>query len=210
MSLSAVFCSRTFPRLAGLALILAALLVLSACWVASINPLYDEGTWDHAHKDPDVVNDESLIGSWILTDKKCTTVLVVALEKDAYDMQSTEEGEGCSDDKSHRRGRLVKLGSYYFLDVEPLPADVCDMCAAKHDIYVAKFDKTTLSLTPMDSDWLKKAIETKKVKLATVAGDTDTITASTKDLKAFFRKFAENKEAFKPESTGTFTRKPAS
>jgi hypothetical protein len=210
MSLSVALFSGTFPKLAGLAVIFAALLVLPGCWVSSINPLYDEGTWDHAHKDPDVVLDQSLIGSWTLTDKTCTTVLVVALENDAYDMQSTEEGEGCSEDKVHRRARLLKLGTHYFLDVEPLPADVCDMCAAKHDIFLAKFDKTTLSLAPMDSDWLKKAIETKRVKLATVAGDTDTITASTKDLKAFFCKFAEDKEAFKPESTDTFGRKPAS
>ncbi len=210
MSLSSSFFSRISPELVGLLAILAALVALSGCWVSSINPLYDEGTWDHAHKDPDVVLDQSLIGFWSLTDKKCTTVLVVALEKDAYDMQSTEQGEGCDEDKSHRRARLVKLGTHYFLDIEPLPDDVCDMCAAKHDILLAKFDKTTLSLTPMDSDWLKKSIETKRVKLATVTGDTDTITASTKDLKTFFRKFAENKEAFKPESTDTLTRKPAS
>ncbi len=118
-------------------------------------------------------------------------------------MQSTEQGDGCSEDKSHRRSRLLKLGTNYFLDVEPLPADVCDMCVAKHDIFLVKFDKTMLSLTPMDSDWLRKAIETKRVKLATVAGDTDTITASTKDLKKFFRKFAEDKQAFKAESAET-------
>jgi hypothetical protein len=210
MSLSVDLLSRGFSRFAGLALILAALLVLSGCWVSSINALYDEGTWDHPHKDPDVVLDRGLIGFWTVTDKKCATVLTVALEKDVYDLQSTEEGEGCDEDKSHRRAKLVKLGTHYFLDIEPLPDDVCDMCAAKHDILLAKFDMATLSLTPMDSDWLKKSIETKRVKLATVTGDTDTITASTKDLKAFFRKFAENKEAFKPESTDTLTRKPAS
>ncbi len=81
MPLSGVFLSRTLPRLAGFALILAVLVVLQGCWVASINPLYDEGTWDHPHNDPDVVLDQSLIGSWSLTDKKCTTVLVIALEK---------------------------------------------------------------------------------------------------------------------------------
>jgi hypothetical protein len=210
MSLSGAFFSRTFLRLAGVGSMLAALLVLPGCWVASINPLYDEGTIDHPHSDPDVVLDQSLIGSWSSTDKKCTTLLTVAAEHEGYDMQSAEQGEGCSDDKSHRRGRLVKLGTHYFLDVEPLPSDVCDMCAAKHDIFLATFDKTTLSLTPIDSDWLKKSIEAKTVTLATVAGDTDTITASTKDLKIFCRKFAENKEAFKVESAETFTRKPAS
>jgi len=189
---------------------LVALLVVPGCWVSSINPLYDDGTIDHPHSDPDVILNQSLIGSWTATDNKCATLLTIAAEHDVYDLQSTEQGEGCSDDKSHRRGRLVKLGTHYFLDVEPMPADVCDMCAAKHDILLAKFDQTTLSLTPIDSDWLKKSLAAKTVTLATVAGDTDTITASTKDLKAFFRKSAENKEAFKPESTEKFTRKQTS
>ena len=210
MSLSTVLGSRTFPRFSGIALILAALLVLPGCWVSSINPLYDEGTIDHPHDDPDVVLEQSLTGSWTATDGKCTTLLTIAAKDQGYDLQSTDQGEGCTDDKSHRRGRLVKLGAHYFLDVEPLPDDVCDMCAAKHDILLAKFDQTALSLTPIDSDWLKKSIEAMKVTLATVAGDTDTITASSKDLKAFFRKFAENKGAFKAESTEKFTRKPAS
>jgi hypothetical protein len=83
--------------------------------------------------------------------------------------------------------------------------DVCDMCLAKHDILLVKFDKTTLSFTPIDSDWLKTSLQAKTVTLATVAGDTDTITASSKELKAFCRRFAENTEVFK--STFTFKRK---
>ena len=91
----------------------------------------------------------------------------------------------------------MKLDAYYFLDVSPIADDVCDMCLAKHDIFLVKFDRTTLSLTPIDSDWLKKSVEAKTVTLATLAGDTDTITASSTELKAFCRKFAENTEVFK-------------
>ena len=69
------------------------------------------------------------------------------------------------------------LDSYYFLDLSPVNKDVCDMCLAKHEIFLAKFDKDSLSLTPIDSDWLKKSISQKTVSLATVADDTDTITA---------------------------------
>lgn len=87
---------------------------------------------------------------------------------------------------------------------------VCDMCAARHDILLVKFDKATLTFTPIDSDWLKKSIEAKTVTLSTVAGDTDTITASSKDLKAFCRQFADDKAAFKPDSMFGFHRKPAS
>ena len=81
------------------------------------------------------------------------------------------------------------------------------MCVAKHSVLLTRFDKATLSLSPVDSDWLKRSLTAKTVSLATLAGDTDTITASSKDLKAFCRKFAENTEVFKPESTSTFKRK---
>ena len=178
--------------------------------MSSINPLYDEGTLNHPHNDSDVVLDQSLIGSWTATSGKCTTLLAIAPKDQGYDLQSMEQGEGCSDEKTHRQARLVKLDSYYFLDVSPMDVDVCDMCLAKHSVLLAKFDKTTLSLTPIDSDWLKRSLSAKTVPLATVVGDTDTITASSKDLKSFFRKFAENKEAFKPESVAMFKRKEAS
>ena len=101
----------------------------------------------------------------------------------------------------------MKLDTYYFLDISPMSDDVCDMCLAKHNIFLAKFDKVTLSLTPIDSDWLKKSLAAKTVAVATLGDDSDTITASSKDLKAFCRTFAENKGVFKPESTITFKRK---
>jgi hypothetical protein len=67
-------------------------------------------------------------------------------------------------------------------------------------------DKTTLSITPIDSDWLKKSIAAKTVTLATLGDDIDTITASSKELKAFCRRFAGDMAVFRPESTSTFKR----
>lgn len=211
MFLSAVFFSRTLPRFSTTVLILAALLMLPGCWVSSINPLYEETTIDHPHVvADDVVFDPSLVGSWTTTDDKCPTLLTIAAKAKIYDVQLAEQGEGCSQDKPHRQARLVKLDTHYFLDVSPTDDAVCDMCVAKHDILLMKIDKATLSFTQIDSDWLKKSIEAKTVTLSTVAGDTDTITASSTELKAFCRQFADNKEAFKPESALMFKRKPAS
>ena len=207
MSLAGVVDSRTILRGSGIALVLLALLVLPGCWVTSINGLYEQESPVNLHKDPDLVFDPSLIGSWSLTDDTCTTLLTIAAKDEVYDLQSAEQGEGCSAEKSHRQARLVKLGNYYFLDVSPMEDDVCDMCVAKHSVLLTRFDKATLSLSPVDSDWLKRSLTAKTVSLATLAGDTDTITASSKDLKAFCRKFAENTEVFKPESTSTFKRK---
>jgi hypothetical protein len=210
MSLLGSFFSHVFRRFSGAGLIVAALLALSGCWVSSINPLYEQTTMDNLHSDPDVVFDQTLIGSWTAIDDKCTTVLTIAATDLVYDLQSTDHGEGCSGEKSHFQARLVKLDTHYFLDLEPMPGDVCVMCLARHEIFLAKFDKIALSLTAIDSDWLKKSLEAKTVTLATVADDPDTITASSKDLKAFCRKFAENTEVFKPGSTETLKRKQSS
>jgi hypothetical protein len=203
MSLSALNCSRLALRIAGIVLALAGLLVLPGCWVTSINGLSEED------KDPDLVFDQSLIGSWARVGDDCTAPETITSKNGIYDLQTTGKGEGCtdSDKPSHYQARLVKLDTHYFLDVSPIDGDVCDLCLAKHNIFLARFDKATFSLTPIDSDWLKKSLAAKTVTLATLAGDTDTITASSKDLKDFCRKFAENTEVFEPESTSTFKRK---
>jgi len=194
---------------AAVLLAFAGLLVLPGCWVESINPLYEEGTWDNPVEDHDVVYDPALIGSWIEVGDNCDATLTITAKDGVYDLQSIDESEGCaaSDKTSHSQARLVKLDNYYFLDLSPMAEEVCARCLAKHDIYLAKFDKSTLSITPIDSDWLKKTLAAKKIALATLGDDTDTITASSRDLKAFCRKFAGNKRAFKPESTISFQRK---
>ena len=142
---------------AAVLLAFAGLLVLPGCWVESINPLYEEGTWDNPVEDHDVVYDPALIGSWIEVGDNCDATLTITAKDGVYDLQSIDESEGCaaSDKTSHSQARLVKLDNYYFLDLSPMAEEVCARCLAKHDIYLAKFDKSTLSITPIDSDWLK-------------------------------------------------------
>jgi hypothetical protein len=196
-------------KYAAIPLAMAALLLLQGCWVESINPLYEEGTWDNPVEDHNVVYDPTLIGSWIEVGDHCEAPLTITAKDGVYDLQSMDELEGCavSDKTNHYQARLVRLDNYYFLDLSPMAEEVCVMCLAKHDIYLAKFDKSSLSITPIDSDWLKKTLAAKKITLATLGDDTDTITASSRDLKAFCSRFAGNKRVFKPESTTTFTRK---
>ena len=160
MSFFRVIRFRCLPKLAGIALAFACLLVLPGCWVTSIKPLYEDGFL--SSKDSDVVFDQSLIGSWTDVGDKCATPLTITAKDEVYDLQSKDRSgdEGCaeSDKPSHYQARLVKLDTYYFLDLSPWEDEVCPMCLAKHEIFLAKFDKTTLSITPIDSDWLKKAL----------------------------------------------------
>ena len=206
--------SRAPFKRVGIGLVIAGLLVLSACDVMSIHPLYE----DVSPKDPDIVLDKDLAGSWSLTDGKCTTILTVAAAKDEiYDFRAVEEGEGCSDPGkvTRQQARLVKLDSYYFLDVSPREEDVCVTCLALHWISLARFDKDALALTPIDSDGLNKLLQAGTVHLKILPEDPKlliperpmTLTALSKDLKNFCRKFAGNKKVFKPESTETFQRR---
>jgi hypothetical protein len=210
----AVIRSRPNLKGVGIGLVIAGLLVLPGCDVMSIHPLYE----DVSPKDPDVVLDKDLAGSWSLTDGKCTTILTVAAAKDeTYDFRAVGEGEGCSDPgkETRQQARLVKLDSYYFLDVSPREEDVCVTCLALHWISLARFDKDTLSLTPIDSDGLKKLLQAGTVHLNVLPEDPKLLiperpmmlTALSKDLKNFCRKFAGNKKVFKPESTEMLTRK---
>jgi hypothetical protein len=199
MSFSGIVRSGYIPKFQGMALAFAALLVLSGCWVTSINPLYEE---DLSGKDPDVVFDQNLIGSWIGVGDKCAAPLTITAKDGVYDLQSTGKGEGCSDSASpsHFQARLVKLDTYYFLDISPIAEDVCEMCIARHNILLVEFDKSKLTTIPIDSDWLKKAVAAKTVTLATMPDDSDTLIASPKELKAFCRKYAGDKEVFRPDS----------
>jgi len=198
MSLSGVFRSRLTRRIAEIILVLAGVLALQSCWVESINSLYEGG---FARKDPDVVFEQRLTGSWSVTEDKCTIALTISAKENTYGLESIQQGEGCSDagKKSRQQARLVKLDAHYFFDVSPMDDDVCEMCLAKHTIYQMKIDKDSFSLIPIDSDWLKNAMEKKVVVLATLPDDTDTLTASSADLKTFCRRYADDSQAFKPE-----------
>jgi hypothetical protein len=118
MDLSGLLFSRS-SKLAGSMLAFTILLLLSGCWVTSVNALYDDGTFDSPHDDPDVIFDQSLVGTWIASGDKCTTLLTITDKNHIYDLQSAEQGEGCSEEKSHYQARLVKLDSHYFLDLTP-------------------------------------------------------------------------------------------
>lgn len=177
----------------------------------SINSLYEDVT----PKDADVVFENSLVGTWLEKDGKCVTTITVASNDDTYEMQSVQ-GEGCSHprQKIRQQARLVKLGESYFLDMFPKPDDACDTCLALHQIFLMSFTKETLTLTPIDAERLRALISANEVKLSIVPEDPKalfpdrplTLTASSKDLNNFCRRFAADKRIFKPESAEVLNR----
>ena len=196
---------RATVRIVAVVLALAGLLVLPGCWVQSIHGLSESG-WFNSDKDQ--VSDPVLLGTWAITLDKCAITLSVTAEDKGYSWQTTGVGEGCDKDSAdYYEAQLFKLDDHQFLDLTARPADVCGTCRAIHWIFLIQIEKDSFTLTPIDSDWLKNAEEEKTVTLATLQGDTDTITASPKELKTFCRKYADDKEAFKPIPGFTFKRR---
>ncbi len=197
----------TISRLAAIGVTLAALLVISGCWVESINGLAETG---RSEKDPDVIVDDRLIGSWnILSpedDDKCSREQVTIAQKDQIYEAKWSALQGCNDKDQSFQARLVKLDTYYFFDVFAAQADVCDTCLGKHQIFQLKFDGDGFTLTPIDSDWLKASVAARTINLATMPDNPELITAPTAELKAFCRKFAADKTAFRPDARLLFKR----
>lgn len=189
--------ARVIFKIVAMTVALASMLALPACWVESINALYDDG---FMRQDADVIMDQKLVGDWSAVEENCMMVLAISAKDRAYLIESTQQGEKCSDagKKERHQAHLIKLGAHYFLDVSPRDDDVCEMCLAKHTIYRTEIDKSSFSLIPIDSDWLKDAVRNKTVLLSTLPNDTDVLTSPSAELKTFCRKYADDPAVFKP------------
>jgi hypothetical protein len=207
MSLSGIARSRAILKCVRMTLALAALLVLPACWVYSVEPLYEENL---AHPDPDLTFEQSLVGSWLPThpDTDCPWTLAIAAEKQVYELTTAPAPNCKSEEKSSRYvGHVIKLDNHRFFDIIPNSAEVCDLCLPLHSFFLISQENDTLALIPVDDDWLNAAIAQKSVTLPHLSAHNLTLTASSKDLKAFVRKYADDKAAFKPEPNLVFKKK---
>jgi hypothetical protein len=197
-------------RIAAILVALFAILMMSGCWMFSLQPLFDGGS------DPDLIFDPSLVGAWGFTAEDCQWTLTIQASARAYDM-TLAPGTGCkSDDKNDARPKhylayLVRVGNHRFLDIEPKQTDVCDLCLGVHTFAQLSQENNTFSITPLDGDWLFQAIKDKKVVLAHVGGEGGnldmTLNAQPAEMKAFLLKYADDPAAFKPADRLVFTRK---
>jgi hypothetical protein len=197
--------NRFLLRIGLVVLALTGVLGMSGCWVTSINGL-DESTL--SHPDPDKIFDTSLVGSWGITSDNCSSVLKIGGSDHVYNWEWRALSEACTDKEKvlYYESELFRLDNHLFLDLSARSEDVCELCRAVHWIFLLRVDKDSLTLTPIDSEWLKQAKEQNTVTLATLPDDTDTIMASAKDLKAFCRKYADDKNVFQLTSAFVFKR----
>ena len=220
MSVSRLIRSRHALRIAGFAFGFAGLLWLCGCWVYSVEPLYDESA---SPIDPDLTADRNLVGQWVQVREDCPATLAISADdvlnttidenkhrttgtEPRYELILTPSTSCKSDDKPTRYdGHLVKVGDHRFLDVFPKSDEVCDLCLPMHSFMLVAQANDRLDLIPLNRDWLMQAISDNKVNLPYLpvghgTEDPVALTASSRELKDFVRKYAADKAAFEADS----------
>jgi hypothetical protein len=183
--------------------VLGFMLALSGC-VASVQPLYTETKTE-------VVFDTALVGTWLGDNE---TIEVAKADDNSYDVTYTGKGK-----PGKFRVYLIQLGKYRFIDVYPdePKLDANDTYKAHllgvHTISKISLEGNALTISPMDPDWLKGALEHGDVMLPHVLqecgrGDhCPLLTASPEQLQSFYLKYGADEKAFPPDNAGAFRRK---
>jgi hypothetical protein len=199
MSISRLVRYGVVPRIALVAFVFVCIALMFACEVRSLNGLAERDN------DPDMVYDARLTGTWPDAGEKCTSTVTISAHEKVYSWQVVD---CATNKKTSFESRLFKLDEHYFLDMTAPSEEVCNLCIGIHLIYLVQFGKDSVGLVPLDSDWFKTAVQNKSVNLTTLPDDPGLITSPPEDLKAFCRKYADNKEAFKVDSAETLKRGP--
>lgn len=165
------------------------LLLLQSC-IPSIYPLYSDDT---------VVFRKEILGMWIKDDMSW------AFEKeegDAYVYKLTFKDE---DEEATFEVYLVKLGEHYFFDffnLSPKYEDT-DAFAIAPLIRTHSFARLELSGNQMavhffDPSWLEELVKQRKIRIKheTTTNGEIVLTAPTRDLQEFVKKYAGEKGAF--------------
>lgn len=166
-----------------------ALLVLLGGCIRSIHPLYT---------DQDVIFDPALIGCWSADDSKDTWEFLKQSEK-RYQLVYTDGDGNAGTFVVH----LLRIDGQLFLDLFPGDPELKqNLFYRSHLLPVHTFAhvrqiEPILQMSFPDPDWLKEHVATKSDAIRHEKVDDQIIlTASTKDLQAFWLKHLNAKGAF--------------
>lgn len=163
--------------------------LLTAC-VPSLHPLYTKET---------VVYREELVGIWKEKPQEADDASWTFQKGEEKSYKLTIQSKEA---KSHFDARLVKLGEYLFLDLQPNgqtleEANVDDFYKAAlvpgHLIMKVKLGEK-LEMRLLEQDYIKE--DPKALAHTVVDSDRVVITASTAELQAFVKKHAESDEVW--------------
>lgn len=168
----------------------AALFCLAGCLVPSLHPLYTE---------TDKLILPGLAGDWLPQDDD--EVWSFQAEPDSSYALAYIEGEDTSWFVVH----LVNLDGTVFMDMYPDPSDVLSDAYKEHLVGVHTFckieiDSSELTISILDSDWLRSQIDSGKVSIRhdTLGPGDLVLTANTDELQQFMRSIAADTNAFVP------------
>lgn len=161
--------------------------IFSGCPARSLNPLFTE---------QEVIYNPAMIGTWVNVDVSIT------FTKSSDKNYRAVYADLKTKDSLVYIVQLGKIGETWFLDSYPAENSQDDHMVAAHMISKIWFEKNQLYISTLESDWLKKMIDGKRLKIPHVRRKHEIIlTASTVTLQQLVSKFGDNKEAFPTDGT---------
>lgn len=182
--------AQSLRRAVVVCVMLASIVALNGCWVFSVYPL--------AATDEELVFDKLLPGNWWNAQNRCSVTfarlpeeksyrVVYLTGKDATDNCWLGQGQVASFE-----GKVVELGGARFLDVVPADLPLQNHMVLTHSFYRLRVDMNSLSLTPMNYPFVEGLMKQEKLRGVDRSDEIMVLTASTKELREFFRLNATN------------------
>lgn len=156
-------------------------LLMTACTVRSLQPLYTE---------KDLIFDPQLLGMWVQAgDNSDDLVTFQKFEDNAYTVQTG--------DSPKLEGHLMKIEGEMFLDLTP--ADTEDAFNIPAHLFVKiRVIGDSMQTALLDAEWVKNAADAGTLGLSHVRiGSAVRIIAPPKDLQAFVARHAGDGSVFK-------------
>ena len=175
-------------RAVVLCVLFASMVTLSGCWVFSVYPL--------ASSDDDLVFDKLLAGNWWNQQNRCSVSFSRFPDERTYRVMyitGKDASEACWLDKGSSasfQGTVVELGGARFLDILPADLPLQNHMVLAHSFYRLKVDVNSLTLTPMNYDFVEDLMKAEKLRGAPRSDNVMVLTANTKELRDFIRQNA--------------------
>ena len=177
--------------LAGAVLALA---VLSGCWTYSLHPLYGDD-------DPNLTYEPALEGTWKNAQGDVCLIITGDAKSQEYSLQLVPDDKSEADSDRQKAsdstytGRLVQVATERFLDVVP-SADGIPGVIRAHNLFKVSIEKDSLSLSPLNDDWLCSAKEGEQAALGQCIRGDFILTASIAVLQDFLRDHSDDERVF--------------
>jgi hypothetical protein len=192
-------------RLLVLALCVCIVVLLSGCFIQSVQPFYLTGMMAEV---PDLIGEWRLVraGSDDVTAKYpqpwlFTSTVIRTFEKGIpstlrvvwFKVDDTLFADLSADERDYDG----KLNMWWSMHAIPV-----------HSVCKVQLENGMLSLIPLDGDWLLKKITRQEIALSYVVvgdkGDHYALTSSPQELSAFLKHYRQNPEAFPPGNAHVF------